>query len=74
MEILKQNLPCTCRGDFFVTECISEMKKKFGEYFFWKKLYIRSAHEKKRIRGKIFGERKYLVSRGKEKRKMLQIL
>ena len=33
-----------------------------------KKLYIRSAHEKKRIRGKIFGERKYLVSRGKEKK------
>ena len=36
MEILKQNLPFTCRGDFFVTECISEMKKKSREYFLGK--------------------------------------
>ena len=55
-------------------EILKQNLPSLTEGIFWETLYIRSAHEKKRIRGKIFGERKYLVSRGKEKRKMLQIL
>ena len=67
MEILEQNLPFTCRGDFFVTKCISEVKKKFREYFFGKNSTFGQQMERRRIRGKIFRERKYLVSRENKK-------